>query len=310
MIDPRKKFRVVIRESFNQAECDIGDILEQLDESEKNDVDVQNALRKEEQVPVPEVHIIADARWHRSDVHFEAPPRCFNYDSDYFASCTYFADERDFQFIEKFNREHKFLKTSTADVEKVFKVCEELVKDSLTATPTFEQVLLNLGGEGPPYAVAEAIFQHWQRRDKQSGSVIRWLDFPPEHCELRKSAIEAFRERNQSRKKMKVGDYLRHLFHNLAIINQERVKAAELLEQTEHKRLANERFVREKQRQLAGRINDTTAHALILETEIAGHDPSVPGKKAKDPTASAIPNPPSGPAFLNWCMAQKLQPRG
>ena len=304
MIDPRRKFRVVIRDSFNEDECDIRDIVEQLDPTEKNEVDVQRALRSQETVPVPEVEVVPDARWHRSDVHFEAPPRCFNYDSDYFAPRTYFADERDFQFIQKFNREHKFLKTSTADLERVFTVCEELVKDSLTANPTLDQVLLNLGGEGPPYVVAEAIFKHWQRRDKLGGSVIRWLDFPPEHCELRKGAIEAFRER--SRKNLKVGEQLRHLFQNLAIIQQQREDAMALLEQTEQKQLANERFVREKQRQVAAKIKDTPAHAMVLETEIAKHDPAVPGKKAQDPNASAIPNPPSGTSFLSWCMAQKL----
>lgn len=115
---------------------------------------------------------------------------------------------------------------------------------------------------------------------------------------------------NRSRKNMKPGDYLRDLFRNLAVINEERKNATELLEQTERKRIANERFVREKMRQVESRMaTSTPAHAMLLETPAVQHAPAVPGKLTEDPVASVIPEPPS-PAFLHWCMSRKVRPTG
>lgn len=308
----RRKFRVVIRDHFNQEESDVGNLLEQLDPAEQNEVDIVAAVRKRETLRVPTADRVTTTTQniYRSSTHFEAPPRCFNYDSDYFAPLVYYADETDFKFIEKFNREHKFLKMSTADLECVFLACEEIVKDTLSEAPSFEQVLLSIGSTGPPILVAEAIFHHWESREKQNGSVIRWRDFPPDHCDLRQEAVRSFREMNRSRKNMKPGDYLRDLFRNLAVINEERKNATELLEQTERKRLANERFVREKMRQVETRMATSThAHAMLLETPAVQHEPAVPGKLTEDPVASVIPEPPS-PAFLHWCMSRKVRPTG
>ena len=308
LLQSKKKFRVVIRDHFSDDDVDLGDILAQLDPTEKNEVDIQNAVHEKDRVAVPEFEVVpgSKALSLRSGTTFKAPVRCFNYDSDYFEPVTYFADEQDMKFIEKFNREHKFLKMSTVDLERVFVVCEEIVRDSASEVPTFEQVMLNLGLEAPPYPVCEAIFKHWEGREKLCGSsVIRALEFPPNHQQLRQHTIKTFRDMNKSRKNMKPVDYLKRLFQDLVALNEERKRAVELLEQQEKKRIDSERFVREKMRQLGARM-PANAHKLVLETPIEPHEKAVPGKAIEDPNVSMLPDPPGSALFLRWCMKKKV----
>ena len=308
----KKKFKVMIRDVFNAEEdVDIEDVLKQVDPTEMNERDLRNAVRDPNmKVPVPEVEEIPEAKFDavRCGVYFEAPVRCFNYDKDFFEPITYYADDLDYEFIDTFNKEHKFLRISVSDLERIFVICEEIVKDSLNEVPTLSQVMLNLGLEAPPYAVCSAIFQHWMNRDKQSGSVIRWLEFPPEHCQLRQQAIKSFREMNKSRKGMKGVDYLRHLFQNLTKINEEKQKAIELLEVQEKKRLEDERFLREKMRQINLKLEKEgiPSFKMILETPIKGHEKAVVHGTTEDPNGSAVPNPPATSKFLRWCMSKRL----
>lgn len=303
----KKKFRVVIRDHFQDNDADIADLLAQIDQSEVNEVDIQHAVREQDRVSVPEFHVVPGSQYMelRSGATFDAPVRCFNYDSDYFDPITYFSDEQDLQFIEKFNREHKFLKMSTSDLERIFIVCEEIVRDLANDVPTFEQVMLNLGLDAPPYPVCEAIFKHWEAREKLCGSVVRALEFPPNHQQLRQQTIKTFRDMNKSRKNMKPVDYLKRLFQDLVMIAEERQRAVELLQQQEKKRIDSERFVREKMRQLNARM-PVNVHKLILQTPIEAHEKAVPGKAVQDPNESVIPDPPGSALFLRWCMKKKV----
>lgn len=307
LLHTKKKFRVVIRDHFSEDVVEVGDILAQLDPTEKNEVDIQQAVQARADVAVPSFSIVPESRFQtlRSGTHFEAPTRCFNYDSDFFEPLRYYADEQDINFIQKFNKEHKFLKISTSDLERVFLICEEIVKDSVSAVPTLEQVMLNLGLDAPPYVVTEAIFKHWEEREKICGSVIRWLEFPPTHQQLRQDTIKSFRDMNKSRKSMKAGDYLKRLFQDLVKFQETREQAIERLEYQERRRIENERFVRDKMRQINSRLPNG-AHKLMLQTPIEEHTKAVPGKRVEDVNAAVVPEPPDSPMFLRWCMKTKV----
>jgi hypothetical protein len=305
-VQTKRKLRVVITDFFEDEETDLTDILGQLDPSEKNEVDIVNAVNSDskERVPVPEVIKMPESRFnaYRSGAFFEAPPRCFIYDSDYFEKLTYFADETDYKWIENYNATHRFLRVSVRDVEHVFQVCEELVKDSLTEVPTLSAVMMLLGLDAPPYTVCEAIFRHWEAREKQNGSVIRYLEFPPDHCQLRQGAVSNFRQLNKTRKGMKGPDYIKNLFQQLEAVNGMIKETAALLVAQEKKRKEDERFLREKMRILKAKIGQG-ADALVLETPTVEHAAESGDVEMK---TQRVPDPPTAPAFLQWCLRHRL----
>lgn len=301
----KKRLRVVIRDYFDEDEFDIGDILAQLDPSEKDEVDIVNAVKNSgDKVPVPEVEIVEGARTagHRSGSYFEAAHRCFNYDSDFFEPIKYYADEVDFAFIEKFNDEHKFLHMRSRDLEKVFCVCEEIVKDSLNEPPTLSQVMLSLGDDAPPAAICEAIFEHWEGREKQVGSIVRWLEFPPDHYSLRHDAIANLKAVGKNRKNTKGGESLK-LLQRLVEISRERIKAEESLEQQQIKQREDEQFVRRKEREMKEKLSECEAvTTMVLQPPAKKHPNVHPGPPEEDRTHATVPQPASGPSFLKWCM--------
>jgi hypothetical protein len=305
-VQTKRKLRVIITDFFEDEETDLTEILSQLDPSEKNEVDIVTAVTSDtkERVPVPEVIKMQEFKFNSycSGVHFEAPERCFNYDSDYFDPIAYFADDIDYKWIESYNARHMFLRISPRDLELVFQKCEELVKDSLTEVPTLSTVMMLLGPDAPPYPVCKAIFRHWEEREKQNGSVIRYLEFPPDHCQLRQGAVSNFRQLNKTRKGMKGPDYIKNLFQQLETMNAMKKEAIELLAAQEKKRQDDERFVREKMRMLKDRIGEGMS-GLALETPIIRRQPS---EVAEGRESGLVPNPPSGPSFLQWCMRRCL----
>ena len=309
-VPPKKKLRIVIRDSFDEVlEEDKENLLNQLDATEKNEEDIVRAVRSgtKESVPTPDNKRVPEmaAEFLKSGAVFDAPDRCFNFDSDYFEPLTYFADETDQKWVDNFNKNHKFLQVSIRDVEIVFEKIESFVKDTLTEEPKFTQVLHMIPEPAPPYAVVSAIYEHWLTREKQNGSIIKYREFPPDHCQLRQVTLTQNRNLAKVRKVLNDADYIKRLFKELREIQNERAKAIELLKRQEEKQREDQRFIREEMRKIKKIIGPNSCFI---------HEPKPIEKRTFDEVvqppkillASTIPQPPTKPSFLKWCMQQQL----
>lgn len=301
----KKKLRVVIRDHFPDEDFDTTDLLAQLDPSEQNEKDIVNAVTSDsnKRVEVPEFERLPnnyDA--FRSGAFFDAPHRCFKYDEDYFEPITYFADEQDYQFIQNFNEHHKFLRMRASDLEKVFDVCEEFMKDSLTDPPTLSQVMYILGENAPAREIVQAIHEHWVSRPKLGGSIMRYLEFPPDHCQLRQRLFQWFRNCNKCKKGLGDRNYIEALLGLLEANNEACIRAEDLLEEQKRKQIEDEKFVRQRQRIMEKRV--PSCPTMICQAPIGGHNP-VAAPPSEDVTKNTLPKPLTDPAFLKWCSKRK-----
>lgn len=307
-VQTKKKMRVVIRDTFEEIESDPTEfLLNQLDPLEKNEKDIVSAVQDNNNVPVPEVTRIAEskAEFLKSGTIFTSEHRCLNYDVDYFEPLTYYADEIDIRWVEEYNSHHKFLRVSTKDIERVFEVLEIIVKDSINEDPKISQVLKLLGDDPPPYVIVQAIYDHWKARDKQNGSVIKWREFPPDHCALRQVTTTMTRGLNKIRKGLNDSEYLKRLFKELHEIQQERAKAIEVLQRQQEKQLEDERAVRQSMRKIQKHLGSSSS--LILEPPPKPLNEEL--ECVSEPSIinqSSLPHPPTKPTFLRWCMKQEM----
>ncbi|OHT05883.1 hypothetical protein TRFO_26241 [Tritrichomonas foetus] len=309
-IAPKKKLRIVIRDNFEDVENDSTEfLLSQLDATEKNEQDIVRAVSSanNESIPVPEVKRIPEisAEFLKSGAVFDAPERCYNYDSDYFDPLKYFADETDMKWVDDFNKTHKFLKVSIRDVEIVFEKIESIVKDYIIEEPKLSQILHLIPEPAPPYSVISAIYDHWLTREKQNGSIIKYREFPPDHCLLRNVTTTQNRTLFKVRKALNDGEYMKRLFKELKDIQNERAKALETLRKQEERQREDQRMLREEMRKIK---------KIIGQNSCLVQEPKPMKKRTFDETVnqpnllleSTIPQPPTKPSFLNWCMKQQL----
>lgn len=308
-IPTKKKLRIVIKDNFDDEEDDSTDfLLNQLDATEKNEQDILKAVTSpnNESVPVPENKKIPEIsiEYLKSGAVFTSPERCFNYDSDYFEQLKYFADEIDMKWVDEFNKNHKFLKVSIRDVEIVFDKIEDLVKDFIIEEPKLSQILHLIPDPAPPFAVISAIYDHWLTREKQNGSIIKYREYPPDHCMLRKFTADQNRSLNKTRKTLNDGEYMKRLFKELKEIQNERAKAVELLIKQEEKQREDQRTVREEMRKIKKIIGQSPS--LMKEPKMAEKRTFKETEQPEALSLSTIPPPPTRPSFLKWCMKQQL----
>ncbi|KAK8860224.1 hypothetical protein M9Y10_011889 [Tritrichomonas musculus] len=308
-IPPKKKLRIVIKDSFEDEEDDTTDfLLNQLDATEKNERDIVKAVTSpnNESVPVPENKKIPEIsiEYLKSGAVFTAPERCFNYDSDYFEPLKYLADETDMKWVEEFNKNHKFLKVSIRDVEIVFNKIEDLVKDSIIEDPKLSQIMHLIPDPAPPFPVIKEIYEHWKSRDKQFGSIIKYREYPPDHYNLRKFTAEQNRSLNKTRKSLNDGEYMKRLFKELKEIQNERAKAVELLAKQEEKQREDQRMLREEMRKFKKAIGPSSC--FIKEPKLTEKRTFKEVEQPEILSQSTIPPPPTKPSFLKWCMNQQL----
>ena len=306
-VQPKKKMSIVIQDHFDAREIERTDyILSQLDTTEKNEIDIVNAVSgNKDGVPTPEVTAVQNYNSEslKSGSVFSAPNRCYNYDSDFFEPLEFFADEDALKFIEKFNATHKFLQMTPHDLEIVFKAIEEFAKDLLPEPPTLEKTEYFLGSKAPPHIIVSAIFDYWQTRPKQSGSVIKNFEFPPDHYQLRQGTQKIWRNHAKPRRDLSDTDYLKKLFEKLNEINQKREKMVAIYKEQVEKQHKEEKIVRDAYRKLKLKKTDTSSPSLTLPPKTnKENDLSIP--PAHSLLDSTIPDPPNAPSFLSWCLEQ------
>ncbi|EAY22749.1 hypothetical protein TVAG_476780 [Trichomonas vaginalis G3] len=304
-ISLKAKYQIVVSDNITPVIVPSEKIgLKKLDGSEQNERHVVQAVTSgDAKVPIPKVDRIIKAEAEKSSVYFSCPPRCFIYDSTFYEPLIYYCDKTDIEFIRGFNSTHKFLQMTTKQLEQVFIAIEGIVKDFLTENPTIDQVLILLDDNAPPYPVVKAIFDHWMSRPKLAGSVLRFEEFPPDHCGIRQNHIKTITKSNKVRKSMNDFSYLRRLKDELALVRQKREDAYALLEEQNKKRSENIVFLRQMARKAQAKgesmISLVLEPALISTKPVSQYD-AVPNIK------STLPPPPTVPAFLNWCQDQKL----
>lgn len=312
-IQPKKKLRVIIRDSFEEYTEDNSDfLLSQLDATEKNEQHIVRAVNSaNESVPVPENIKIPEMEFEylKSGVVFTAPERCFNYDSDFFDPLNYIADANDMEWVDNYNLNHKFLKVSIRDVELVFNTIEDLVKDMPPSEPKVAEVMHLLPNHSLPYQVIEDIYDHWQDKEKwkwndQSGSVIKFREFPPDHFNLRTTTISNKKALCKIRKSLSDQDYIKRLYKELQNVQAERDKAISTLERQEEKQREDERMLREETRKIKKLLGDDPC--LIQGPKMVQKRTFKETEQPKSLCQSTIPLPPTKPSFLKWCMKQNL----
>lgn len=304
-ISLKAKYQVVVSDNITPVIVHSEKIgLKKLDGSEQNERHVVQAVSSADaKVPIPKVDKIVKREAEKSSVYFSCPPRCFIYDNTFYEPLVYYCDKMDIDFIRNFNNTHKFLQMTTKQLETVFIAIENIVKDFLTDKPTIDQVLILLDDNAPPYPVVKAIFDHWNDRPKLAGSVLRFEEFPPDHCGIRQNHIKTVTKSNKTRKSTNDFTYLRRLKDELALVRQKRQDALELLEEQNKKRAENIVFLRQMARK--AQAKGESMLALVLE-------PALLSTKAPPPVETlptiipTLPSPPTVPAFLMWCQDQKL----
>ena len=276
--------------------------LRKLDGTEQNEKHVVQAVSSESiKVPIPKIKKIPKTPESQSSVYFSAPSRCFIYDSSFLEPMVYYCDIQDQELIHLFNLTHKFLKMTTKQVEQVILALEMIVKDFLTDNPPIDQVLYLLDDQAPPYPIVKAIYDHWRQRIRLNGSLLRYLEFPPDHCGIRASHIKMITQKNKNRKNMADLTYIRRLHSELNDIREKRDDAVKLLELENQKRKENIVFIRKVMRKVKAKAPPN--YSLMLQPKLRNVvvDPDPEPDELKH---SPLPGPPTIPAFLSWCQDQ------
>jgi hypothetical protein len=308
-ISPKKKLRIVMRDSFDDIESESMDfLLSLLDGVGKKQSDLLRAVESgpgSADLPVPEVHKIPESRIDsfRTGVTVNRVPRCFEYDRTYFSPLRYYADAEDIDWVLQWNQNHPFLPIGLPDLEGIFGILEFVVRDSCSPEdPKLSRVMGVLPSDAPPLAVVRAIYDHWIQRSatKINGSILKYRAYPPDHGEFRKNIQSDWRVLMKPRKTLSDADYIKRLFERMREVRTERRKAIELLQRQREAQVKDERFVRNAIRQLQ---KMEAGSALLLPPTPRACDRSEPPPEPDEVTEATLPRPP-GPAFLKWCAKQ------
>ena len=307
-ISAKATYPVVIFDSYNEHHTLIAEksALEKLDASEQNEKHIVQAAKGEGNVPTPKGNKVEDDTWFsKSTSFFEAPNRCFVYDHDFFEEVIYYADTEDIQFVNYFNKTHKFIKMSTQQLEQIIFTIEMIVKDGVTELPTMDQILFLLDKEAPPYPIIEAVFKHWETRSKLKGSILHLKEYPPDHAGIRQEYIKKLSSNKKLTKSQT--SYIKKLHAELDNIQQSRSEALQLLSEQVKQRRQNIVFLREKIRKV--RSSSNPKFALLLEPELNDCNDKVDEEpkdlKCANFPIGILPQPPSGPSFLKWVQDQE-----
>lgn len=301
-ISLKSKIPVMVSERFDRVVVfNESSGLKKLDDNEQNEKHIVKAVHNDGKVPTPEYKRIERPLEAKSEVFFNAPTRCFIYGSEFFEPLTYYAVAEDIDFIRNFNNAHKFLQMSSRQLEIVFEAIESIVKDGITESPSIEQVLYLLDTNAPPYPVVEAIFNYWYTKPKLSGSVIKMMEFPPEHANIRQAQIKYVASRNKQRKLQNDSGYMRRLRSELDEVRKMRAVAIELLEEQKTKRREDIIFLRQIVRK--AKSNADKKFALILEPMLYKEDIEIDSDHKIN---CSLPGPQTTPSFLNWCQEQHI----
>ena len=302
-ISVKTKVQLIVSDNITPAIIKSEKIgLRKLDGTEQNEKHVVQAVSSETiKVPIPKFDKIQKPPEGQSSVYFSSPSRCFIYDSSFLEPMVYYCDMQDQELIHLFNLTHKFLKMTTKQVEQVILALEMIVKDFLTENPPIDQVLYLLDDQAPPYPIVKAIYDHWRQRARLNGSLLRYLEFPPDHCGIRASHIKMITQKNKNRKNMADLTYIRRLHSELNEIREKREEAVKLLELEKYKRKKNIVFIREIMRKVPD--NACTNYSLMLKPKLEDAD-SNPQPEPEELKHSPLPGPPTVPVFLSWCQDQ------
>ena len=306
-ISSKATYPVVVFESYNEHHTLISEksALEKLDAGEQNEKHIVQASKGEGSVPTPKGSKVEDDTWFsKSMSFFKAPNRCFVYDHDFFEEVVYYADTEDVQFVNYFNKTHKFIQMTTRQLEKIILTIETIVKDGVTEVPTMEQILFLLDKDPPPYPIIEAVFEHWNSRAKLKGSILHLKEYPPDHAGIRQEYIKKLSSNKKVTKSP--ASYIKKLHAELETIQQSREDAIKLLETEQKKRRENIVYIREMIRKV--RATSNPKFALLLEPRLreinAEFDDEPNDMKNVRFPIGILPEAPSGPSFLHWVQEQ------
>lgn len=305
-LPPRKTLPVVILDSMENVSehSNVDFLLAQIDASEKNEKDILRVVSsvKKESVPVPEVRDLRDSKvFLRSGSFFRSNERCFNYDEDYFERPLYYADSSDIEWIREFNASHRYMRTNVRDLEMVFNTAEMIIRNRISDEPKLAQVMAMMPENAPPNAVVQAIFERWRAKEKQFGSAVSYREFPPDHCNLRQTAVGIHRNMNKARKQLNDVEYLRKLRKELLDIQMQKAEAVRCLNAQIEKQKQDERFVRSALRKLQKK------NEIISLVCVPKPTPKKEFKEVEQQevvTKSTLPEPANRVSFLQWCMNQ------
>ena len=312
-VNTKKKLLVEIRDEFEEKPYkNTENFLSQLDSTEKSETYIVNAIGRNEAVPLPEYSKVDnDNRISKTNVFFNAPSRCFIYGSDIFETIKYYATIEDEKFIENYNKGKKFVRMNKYQLETIFETIESIVKDSSSENPSIDQIIYLLGQNQPPYPIILEIYKYWQSLDKINGSVIRFQEFPPNHCELRSHAIKNHQTNCRNRVRSDL-EYVSRLRTQLEEIRKSRESIILLLNEQNEKQKENIKFIREIMRKIKKKQQNKKKDEILPKITLI-QQPELENKIVLPPEEpicvkkSTLPPPPSTPSFLNWCLDQEEQ---
>lgn len=296
----------VIFDEFNEHHTVIKEriALEKLDANEQNEKHIVNATQGQGVVPTPTGNRVEHTSYSKSRTFFKAPPRCFVYDTDFFEKMEYYADTEDIQFVQTFNNTHKFIKMTTRQLEEIFLVLEQIVRDDVTEIPEISQLMFLLSTNPPPYPIIEAIYKYWLQKAKLRGSVLHMKEYPPEHSGIRSEFIKKI---TSSKKIIKSPvNYIKKLHTELETIQAARQQAIDMVTEQLRARKENIIFLRSVIRRLE-KVN-IPHFAMVIEPQLRDLEIKYPEESQEVKNVNLplgiFPEPPEAPAFLSWCQDQ------